>query len=76
MKQYTWNVMVIVNGYDEVHTEDLSEQGADELVKRLKNFFPDNDYYVEMVERVKKVERHYNENAVDGWEDMYPDRDY
>jgi hypothetical protein len=77
MKQYTWNVMVIVDGYDEVHTEDLSEQGADELVKRLKNFFPDNDYYAQQVEYIPPVypHRHYNNNAVDGWEDIYPDRD-
>ena len=76
MKQYTWNVMVIVNGYHEVHTEDLSEQEADDLVKRLRDYFPDNEYYAEQVEYVEKVERYYNENAVDGWEDMYPDRDY
>ena len=76
MKEYTWNVMVIIDGYDEVHTEDLSEEDANVLASSLNEAFPDYQYYAMQVEYVEKEERHYNENAVDGWEDMYPDRDY
>lgn len=75
MVEYTWNVMVIEDGYCEVHTADLTKEDAEDLLKRLKGYFPDYQYYVEQVERVEKVERHYNERAVDGWEDLYPDRD-
>jgi hypothetical protein len=48
-------------------------------VDKLRELFPQYYYYKEFVEVVEEFddeERHYNENAVDGWEDMYPDRDY
>jgi hypothetical protein len=76
MKQYTINVMVIKDGYPEIHTKDLSEIDADNLVDNLRELFPQYYYYKDFVEYVEEVERHYNENAVDGWEDLYPDRDY
>jgi hypothetical protein len=75
MKQYTWNVMVIVDGYPEIHTKDLSEIDAEKLVDKLRELFPQYYYYKDIVEVIEYVERHYNENAVDGWEDIYPDRD-
>jgi hypothetical protein len=70
--------MVIVDGYCEIHTADLSEDEAEKLSDELKEMFPDYNYYVDLVmdaDKVEKVERYYNENAVDGWEDIYPDRD-
>jgi hypothetical protein len=76
MKEYTWNVIVILNGWHETHTEDLTQEDAEKLADELNELFPDNQYYTERVEYVEKEERHYNENAVDGWEDIYPDRDY
>ena len=79
MKEYTINVMVIEDGYPEIHTKDLSEIDADELVDKLRELFPQYYYYKEFVEVVEEFddeERHYNNNAVDGWEDLYPDRDY
>ena len=104
MKQYTINVMVIEDGYPEIHTKDLSEIDADELVDKLRELFPQYYYYKDFVEDVERNEfgdefvagcgncgedatilnengfckkcRNYNENAVDGWEDIYPDRDY
>tara|TARA_R110000868_G_scaffold371378_1_gene634899 strand:+ start:1320 stop:1550 length:231 start_codon:yes stop_codon:yes gene_type:complete len=76
MKEYTWNVMVVEDGYSEIHTEDLTQEDAEKLAEKLNEVFRDYQYYVSRVEYVEKVERHYNENAVDGWEDIYPDRDY
>ena len=76
MKQYTWNVMVIEDGYSEIHTEDLTQEDAEKLSDELSEMFPDYQYYVSRVEYVEKIERYYNNNAVDGWEDIYPDRDY
>lgn len=72
MKEYTWNVMVIVRGWHEIHTEDLTQDEAEKLANRLQELFPNNEYYPERVEYLEKVERHYNENAIDGWEDLYP----
>ena len=67
--------MVIEDGYGEIHTEDLTQEDAEQLAQKLSETFPDYQYYAERVERVEKVERHYNENAIDGWEDLYPTRD-
>ena len=67
--------MVIVDGYPEIHTKDLSEIDAEKLVDKLRELFPQYYYYKDIVEVIEYVERHYNENAVDGWEDIYPDRD-
>jgi hypothetical protein len=75
MKRYTWNVMVIEYGYGEIHTENLTQEDAEQLAQELSETFPDYQYYAERVEYVEKVERHYNENAIDGWEDLYPTRD-
>lgn len=72
MKNYTFNVMVIVDGYPEIHTEDINENNANELCENLKRLFPNFEYYVECVEYKEKIQRHYNENAIDGWEDLYP----
>lgn len=68
--------MVIEDGYSEIHTKDLSEIDAEKLVDKLRELFPQYYYYKDIVEVIEYVERHYNENAVDGWEDIYPDRDY
>ena len=79
MKQYTYNVMVIVDGYSEIHTADLTQEDAEKVANMLNEMFPDYTYYVDLVEdaeKIEKMERLYNENAVDGWEDIYPDRDY
>ena len=77
MKEYVWRVMVIVDGYPEVHTDDLSEEEADDLLRRLKGFFPDLDYYSEQIEYIPPIYPRYpyNNSSVDGWEDIYPDRD-
>jgi hypothetical protein len=72
MKKYTWNVMVIVDGYPEIHTKDLFEIDAEKLVDELRELFPQYYYYKDIVEVKEYLERQYNENAIDGWEDIYP----
>jgi hypothetical protein len=43
------------------------------LIKDLENFFPDEQYAIHPDEYVESKEgTYYNENAVDGWEDMFP----
>jgi hypothetical protein len=43
------------------------------LVKDLEEMFPDEQYEIHSDEYVKTKElKHYNNNAVDGWEDMFP----
>lgn len=67
------------NGYacDSVrHTEWLELDDANKLAKDLSETFKDLDFWVEShMDEKPKEERYYNENAVDGWEDIYPDRD-
>ncbi len=59
--------------YAEEHTTQLSLDEANELLSELEEMFPDEQYSVWPDEYVEPKEiRHYNSNAVDGWEDMYP----
>jgi len=51
---------------------DTPEQ-AKEYCDDLKENFPEHDYYCESYEAVEP--RHYNNGAVDGWEDMFPSYD-
>jgi len=69
-----YRVMVISNGYDELHTDEFETMAeAQELTDHLTELFKNNQYYVEAYEPEPCSEpRHYNERAVDGWEDIYP----
>lgn len=68
--------MQFVEGFGELHTDGLTSEDADELYNRLMRFFPNDSFYVESyIIEDKYDERVYNENAVDGWEDMFPDYD-
>tara|TARA_R110000737_G_scaffold306002_2_gene313653 strand:+ start:6281 stop:6505 length:225 start_codon:yes stop_codon:yes gene_type:complete len=59
--------------YVEDHTTQLTFEEASELIKDLENFFPDEQYAIHPDEYVESKEStYYNENAVDGWEDMFP----
>jgi hypothetical protein len=77
-----FKVMVSAEGFAEIHTEWLTLEEADELRLDLANTFPDNDYWIqhhtdEDWDEKYKRERSYNDNAVDGWEDMFPhDEDF
>jgi REP element-mobilizing transposase RayT len=62
-----------VTHYAEEHTTQLTLDEAEELVKDLEEMFPDEQYEIHSDEYVKTKElKHYNNNAVDGWEDMFP----
>lgn len=74
-----YRIMVEVRGYFETHTDELEYDEASELMSNLKSYFPDDVYRIEPYEyeeKEEKEERTYNENAVDGWEDIYPLDDY
>jgi hypothetical protein len=63
--------------YPEEHTTQLSLEEANELLSSLEEMFPDEQYSIWPDEYVEPKEaRYYNNNAVDGWEDMYPSYDY
>jgi hypothetical protein len=63
-------------GYFNLHTASLSLDEAKANLKRHKNFFPDSTWIIEEENEEDeseeyKEERHYNEKAVDGWEDLF-----
>jgi hypothetical protein len=74
---YLYKVMCIANGYAELHTDDFDTiEEAQKLTDSLTAYFPDYEYYIERYEYEEpKEKREYNENAIDGWEDMYPTKD-
>lgn len=58
--------------YPEEHTTQLNHTEAVELIASLEEMFPDEQYSIWPDEYVESKEvRHYNSNAVDGWEDLY-----
>ena len=76
-----YRVMGINPDTDEHHEEQrglTTFEEATEVSLHYRRLY-DCDFYVEPYEETdeqQKLERTYNENAVDGWEDIYPDRDY
>ena len=60
--------------YPEEHTTQLSLEDANELLTSLEEMFPDEQYSVwpDEYKEPEEVRYYYNNNAVDGWEDMYP----
>ena len=59
--------------YVKDHTTQLTFEEASELIKDLEEMFPNEQYAIHPDEYIEpKVFRHYNNNAVDGWEDMFP----
>lgn len=71
-----FRVMESSGAYSVVHTDDLEVEDAEELAEDLHNTFEDLVFYVEPYDHEIEEERYYNNHAVDGWEDMYPDREY
>lgn len=70
-----FRVMECEYGDSVVHTDDLEVDQAEELAESLRGAFPDLLFYVEPYDQAVEEERYYNEDAVDGWEDMYPYND-
>ena len=77
MENQLFKVMVSAEGFAENHTEWLTLEQADALWADLTTMFPENDYWIqhhtdEEVADRDQENRVYNNNAVDGWEDMFP----
>lgn len=67
------NIYMLIQGngvYSVCHTKGLTKQEADEMRKRHAELFPSLDYSVQQQDEENEP-RHYNENACDGWEDIY-----
>jgi len=62
------------DGYSIAHQREMSYLNAHKEKNRLESLYPNIVYYllVSVVEE-EKEQRHYNERAVDGWEDMFPE---
>jgi hypothetical protein len=72
-----FKVIESADGFSEIHTKWLTLEEADELRKDLAETFPDNDFWIqhhtdEEIQELDQENRNYNDNAVDGWEDMFP----
>ena len=68
-----YQVRVVIDSSlkEEIHSDGLSKDEADTLCADLNRLFPNNVYHVtESYDYKEPVERHYNDNAVDGWEDL------
>jgi hypothetical protein len=61
--------------WPEEHTTQLSLEQANELLKDLEDTFPNEQYSIWIDKYEPKKERRYNNNAIDGWEDMFPSYD-
>jgi hypothetical protein len=68
------------DGYFHIHTEYLERKEADEMLEHYAKTFPDSDWMIESHERddVKRDDDVMNipKDACDGWEDIYPDREF
>jgi hypothetical protein len=73
-----FKVMESAEGYSVAHTEWLTLDEADALFCDLTDKFPEYDSWIqhhtdlEVAEYRNQENRIYNNNAVDGWEDMFP----
>jgi len=57
------------------HTSGLTLDQAYEMVADLNNTFPHKQFFIspdyDYEDRLKEEQRVYNNNAVDGWEDLF-----
>ena len=81
MKEQVMRILYRVIGIDEYGCSHIEQDGieseveANQELKHYESCWQDGEYYVEHYEYEHKEERIYNTNAVDGWEDMYPQYD-
>lgn len=69
-----WKLMESNGGYSVIHSKGLSEDEADIMRDEYAEMFPDSDWWTQVHDEdddKEEEERHYNENACDGWEDIY-----
>ena len=62
-------------GYFNIHTSNIYLEDAQEMLERHQKCFPNKIWLIgeedeEEYEEAKR-ERHYNDRAVDGWEDLF-----
>lgn len=64
----------VCEGYN-THTNGLDLEDAQQMADHLNNIFPHKQFFIspdyDYEDRLKQEERVYNDNAVDGWEDLY-----
>lgn len=71
--QTMYKLMESNGGYSLIHTKGLTKAEADEMRDGHAKLFPELDYWVQPHDDGDKEDepRHYNDKAVDGWEDIY-----
>lgn len=74
-EEQLYDIMCIdEDGYSITHQGGLESEYAEKERNRLQNLYPNIVYYLSMsVVEEEEDDRHYNERAVDGWEDMFPE---
>ena len=62
-------------GYFNIRTSGLYLEDAQEMLERHQKCFPNKIWLIEKEDEEEyeeaKRERHYNDRAVDGWEDLF-----
>lgn len=69
-----YKLMESNGGYSLIHTKCLTKDEADEMRDKHAELFPESDWWVQQHDEYDDREeepKHYNENACDGWEDIY-----
>jgi len=74
-EEQLYDIMCIdEDGYAIAHQRGLESEYAEKEMNRLKILYPNITYYLSLsVVDEEEEERVYNERAVDGWEDLFPD---
>jgi len=68
-----YRVMNTSNGFAEVDTDGWTREEAIERLGRLMDLFPDEEWWIDRYQAEEPKEgRNYNEDACDGYEDIYP----
>ncbi len=74
-EEQLYDIMCIdEDGYSIAHQRQMPYESANKEKNRLENLYPNLTYYLCISEvEDDEDERVYNERAVDGWEDMFPE---
>jgi len=75
VEEQLYDIMCVdEDGYSIAHQREMPYLSAKKEKNRLESLYPNLTYYlcISVVEE-EKEQRQYNERAVDGWEDMFPE---
>lgn len=64
---------ITLEGYPQVEHDNLSYDEAVKEMNRLKSFFPDVDFYIDVAPDEAPMRRINTRGVADGWEDFFPD---